>query len=349
MVVTFPNNYGVHHDNSAHHWIRAYVAHTQSGKLQATLHIFFVLVHRAKVAFMLLCRMETIKNVFSAWREVLMGLYDLNEAEAVTLLAVSEITGFSKAKIKAFPEQEIHPEQTKQLAAILTRLKTGEPIQYVIGHTEFYGLPFKVNPSVLIPRPETEELVEWAIASVGPQQSWGAVGNILDIGTGSGCIAISLKRNLPQFRVSAIDISTDALDTAKENAKLNNVNIDFIKADILSIEKPFTFHLSPFTSIISNPPYVTLHDKTQMHQNVTDFEPHTALFVPEDDPLVFYKAIADFAVKHLAENGLLFFEINESYGKEIVELLASKGFKNIELRKDMSGRDRMIGASQVAV
>jgi len=284
--------------------------------------------------------METVQHVFSAWREGLKGIYDLNEVEAITLLGLSEITGFSRAKIKAFPEQEIEPDQTKQLATILTRLKTGEPIQYIIGHTEFYGLPFKVNPSVLIPRPETEELVEWAIASVGSGQF--AVGSILDIGTGSGCIAISLKKNLPQFQVSGIDISADALDTAKENAKLNNVDIDFIKGNILSPETPFAFHLSPFTSIISNPPYVTLRDKTQMHKNVTDFEPHTALFVPENDPLVFYKAIADFASKSLIANGLLFFEINESYGKEIVELLNNKGFKNIELRKDMSGRDRMV-------
>jgi release factor glutamine methyltransferase len=290
--------------------------------------------------------MQTVQHVFSAFREGLKTLYDFKEAEAITLLALSEITGFSKAKLKAFPEEQIDPGQTKQLADLLSRLKTGEPIQYIIGHIEFYGLRFKVNPSVLIPRPETEELAEWVIASVGPQQCWGAVGNILDIGTGSGCIAISLKKNLPGFRVSATDISDDALKTAEENARLNNVDIDFIKADILSTEKPFTFHLSPFTSIISNPPYVTLHDKTQMHKNVTDFEPHTALFVPEDDPLVFYKAIANFAVKNLVQNGLLFFEINESYGKEIVELLADKGFKNIELRKDMSGRDRMICASR---
>ncbi len=289
---------------------------------------------------MLLCRMETVKNVFFAFREGLKGLYDPNEAESITLLALNEITGFSKAKLKAFPEERLNPDQSKHLIGILSRLTTGEPIQYIIGHTEFYGLSFKVNPSVLIPRPETEELVEWVIASVGSEQF--AVGSILDIGTGSGCIAISLKKHLPGFKVSAIDISEAALETAQVNSKLNGVDVNFIKSDILSPEKPFAFHLAPFTLIISNPPYVTLHDKTQMHQNVTDFEPHTALFVPENDPLIFYKAIADFAVKNLTENGLLFFEINESYGKEIVELLTANGFKNIELRKDMSGRERMI-------
>jgi release factor glutamine methyltransferase len=154
-----------------------------------------MLVHRAKVAFMLLCRMQTIKNVFFAFHESLGSLYDFKEVEAITLLAITEITSFSKAKIKAFREEEIKPGQTKKLSDILIRLKTGEPIQYILGHTEFYGLTFKVNPSVLIPRPETEELVEWVIASVGSGML--AVGSILDIGTGSGCIAISLKKHLP--------------------------------------------------------------------------------------------------------------------------------------------------------
>jgi release factor glutamine methyltransferase len=297
--------------------------------------------HAAKVAFMLLCRMQSIKNVFFAFHEGLKGLYDVNEAEAITLLALSELTGLSKAKLKAFPEHEIDADETKQLTGILTRLKTGEPIQYIIGHTEFYGLPFRVNPSVLIPRPETEELVEWVISSVGSELL--AVGSILDIGTGSGCIAISLKKHLPDFKVSAIDISEDALKTAKENADLNQVDVEFIKADILNVKSEIEIPNSEI--IISNPPYVTLKDKTQMHQNVTDFEPHTALFVPEDDSLIFYKAVADFAIRNLAQNGLLFLETNESFGKEIVELLADKGFRGIELRKDMSGRDRMVMAS----
>jgi release factor glutamine methyltransferase len=288
--------------------------------------------------------MKTIKDVFDGFKTGLIKVYDAHEAEAITLLAITEITGFSKAKIKAFPEIALTNEQAGALIDILNQLKTGKPIQYILGVTEFYGMPFKVNPSVLIPRPETEELVEWTIASVSSRQL--AAGCILDIGTGSGCIAISLKKNLPQFKVSAIDISGEALTTAKENATLNNVDVEFINEDILHPKKPFTFHLSAFTSkieiIISNPPYVTLHDKTQMHANVTDFEPHTALFVPEDDPLVFYKAIADFAADNLAPGGLLFFEINESYGEEVVQLLNDKQFKNIELRKDMSGRDRMI-------
>jgi len=292
---------------------------------------------------MLLCCMKTIKDVFSTFKQSLGTLYDTSEIEALTLMIISEITELSKAMIKAFPEQEITLQQHEKLNNILARLQTGEPIQYILGHTEFYGLTFKVNPSVLIPRPETEELVEWVLNSkVESQKS--KVSNILDIGTGSGCIAISLKKNFPTAQVSAIDISTEALQTAKQNAELNEVDINFIHADILNINSEIEIPKSEI--IISNPPYVTLHDKTQMHTNVTDFEPHTALFVPENDPLIFYKAIADFAIDNLAPKGLLFFEINESLGKETVEMLESKGFKDIELRKDMSGRDRMVRATR---
>ena len=301
--------------------------------------------------------MKTIKDVFSAYKQDLLTIYDEKEAEAISLLTISEITGLSRAIIKAFPERELSLQHSEKIEDILIQLKTGKPIQYIFGKTEFYGLPFNVNPAVLIPRPETEELVEWALNSLQFEVGSGQleVGTILDIGTGSGCIAISLKKNLPDFKVSAIDISAEALQTAKENAKLNEIDIEFIEGDILDIAPAFPLHSSSFTFnhslftthyslIISNPPYVTLPDKTQMHINVTDFEPHTALFVPENDPLIFYNAIADFAVFHLVPNGLLYFEINENYGQQIVELLKSKNFKNIELRKDMSGRDRMVKA-----
>lgn len=295
--------------------------------------------------------MKTIKDAFAAYKSGLHKLYEANETEAITLMVLTEICNQSKAKIKAFPEQELSKQQTEKAANILSQLQTGKPIQYILGKTEFYGLTFNVNPSVLIPRPETEELVEWALATVGSGQfavgsrQW-AVCSILDIGTGSGCIAISLKKNLPGFNVTAIDISKEALETARSNADLNRLDIEFIEADILNLPT----HHSPLSThhslMISNPPYVTLHDKTQMHTNVTDFEPHTALFVPEDNPLIFYKAITDYAVNHLIPNGLLFFEINESLGNETIELLKGKGFKNIELRKDMSGRDRMIKANR---
>lgn len=291
---------------------------------------------------MLLCCMKTVKDVFAEYKAGLSLIYEPNEIEATTLLAVNEISGLSKAKIKAFPETTFDETQRTKLAQVLNELKTGKPIQYIFGTTEFYGLTFNVNPSVLIPRPETEELVEWVLESVGNKQL--AAGSILDIGTGSGCIAISIKKNLQKFNVSAIDISSDALETAKSNAVLNNTDIQFIEADILNFSSDI--QIAKPDVVISNPPYVTLLDKLKMHTNVTDFEPHTALFVPETDPLIFYRAIADFAVTNLTPDGLLFFEINESYGKRTIQLLADKGFKNIELRKDMSGRDRMIKANR---
>jgi release factor glutamine methyltransferase len=283
---------------------------------------------------------KTVKDVSVSFRKELTDVYDSREVDSLCMIAIAEIAGTSSAKIKAFPELELLQEHLDAINAILSRLKTGEPIQYILGHAEFYGLTFKVNPSVLIPRPETEELVEWILSSVGGSKS--AVGGILDIGTGSGCIAISLKKNLPGVLVSAIDISADAIQTATENAHLNDVQVDFIHDDILTYHSPLTTH---YSLIVSNPPYVTLDEKKQMHINVTDFEPHTALFVPENDPLMFYKAIADFASNNLEAGGLLFFEVNENYGEQIVEILNHKSFKNIELRKDMSGKDRMIKAS----
>ncbi len=297
--------------------------------------------------------MNTIKDVFLHFKQELAGLYDPQETEAITLTVLTELLNSTKGIIKAFPEKELTLTQQEEANNILTQLKTGKPLQYALGYAEFYGLKFMVNSSTLIPRPETEELVEWVLDSVASGGLRGSVSSdgsgvsrlsVLDIGTGSGCIAISLKKNLPNAQVSAIDISTDALNTAKENAKLNNVEVNFMQVDVLNL--PFTTQHSPlatrYSLLISNPPYVTLEDKKRMHTNVTDFEPHTALFVPEDDPLIFYKAIADFALANLAENGLLFLEINESLGKETVTLLESKGFKDVELRQDMSGRDRMI-------
>jgi release factor glutamine methyltransferase len=294
---------------------------------------------------MLLCCMKTIKDVFLSFQNALETLYDAQETGSITLMVLEELTGMSRARIKAFPEDDVPADAIEKLIAILEELKTGKPVQYILGTTEFYGLNFLVNPAVLIPRPETEELVEWVLQSgkskVKSQKSL----SILDIGTGSGCIAITLKKNLPGAKVTAIDISTDALQTAKQNAVINEVEVEFIEQDILQSEKLKVKSKKKFNIIVSNPPYVTLEDKLQMHQNVTGFEPHTALFVPEHDPLIFYKTIACFAAEQLEDNGLLFFEINENYGKETVELLMRNGFTNIELRKDMSGRDRMIKAT----
>lgn len=285
---------------------------------------------------MLICCMKTVKEATDIFKQTLSEIYDPAETEAITLLTLSEISGFSKAKLKAFPETELIETQQQRLQQLLAELKSGKPVQYALGYEYFYGLKFEVNPAVLIPRPETEELVSWVIDGVQQRPV-----RILDIGTGSGCIAISLKHELYEAEVTAIDISTDALETARENAEINNADVNFVQADILQHQH---LDLGKFDAIVSNPPYVTMSDKEQMHGNVTDFEPHTALFVPEDDPLIFYKAIADFALKSLNPNGLLFFEINESLGKETIKLLIDRGFQNAELRQDIRGKDRMVKA-----
>ncbi len=290
---------------------------------------------------MLLCCMKTIKDVFLSFQQGLNEVYDSRETESIALLVLEEITGISRAKLKAFPEEDIMGEASEKIQSILEELKTGKPVQYILGSTEFYGLNFLVNPATLIPRPETEELVEWVLDSFKSKAESQKPVFILDIGTGSGCIAITLKKKLPNALVTAIDISAEALHTAKQNAIINEVEVNFVQDDILNTK----LSAKKFDIIISNPPYVTLDDKMLMHQNVTGFEPHSALFVPEHDPLIFYKAIADFAAERLNNNGLLFFEINESFGKETVELLNNKQFNSILLRKDMTGRDRMIRAN----
>ncbi|RYU92295.1 peptide chain release factor N(5)-glutamine methyltransferase [Mucilaginibacter terrigena] len=286
--------------------------------------------------------MKTIKDVFLNFQQGLIEVYDTREIESIALLVLEEITGTSRAQIKAFPEDDVPGEALEKIQSILDELKTGKPVQYILGSTEFYGLNFLVNPATLIPRPETEELVEWVLESQKSKVKSKKSVSILDIGTGSGCIAISIKKNLPDAVVTAIDISADALHTARQNAVINDVEVSFIQDDILNTK--FEMGNSKFDIIISNPPYVTLEDKLRMHQNVTNFEPHTALFVPAHDPLVFYKAIADYALTRLNKNGLLFLEINESFGKETADLLTVKGFTRIELRKDMSVKDRMVKA-----
>lgn len=220
----------------------------------------------------------------------------------------------------------------------IDKLKFYEPIQYIVGETEFYNLPFKVNNSVLIPRPETEGLVDWIINTY--QTSNYKQLHILDIGTGSGCIAISLAKNLPNSKVFGLDVSKEALDIAKQNAKLNNLEVKFIEADILNCD--FEFDDFKFDIIVSNPPYVRELEKEKMNANVLKYEPHLALFVENEDSLLFYKKISQFANKTLRSKGQLFFEINEYLGKEMFNLLKDEGFVDIELKSDIYGKDRMI-------
>lgn len=267
----------------------------------------------------------------------LRDIYDAEEVASIFYLAAEHVSGLSRTELSLRKDRELTAAEANRYAAILKALETGKPIQYILGETEFYRLQFKVNPAVLIPRPETEELVEWVLESCALTVATGGKMRILDIGTGSGCIAVSLKKNMPGFEVFALDVSEAALETAAANAILNESDIQFIKADIRKYGSEQKFDL-----MVSNPPYITLRERAEMHENVLAHEPHLALFVANERPLEFYEAIADFAQLHLSDMGLLFFEINANLGKETVDMLVAKSFINIELKKDMQGKDRMI-------
>ena len=238
------------------------------------------------------------------------------------------------------PNFQISEEEVQKWEAIISELKTEKPIQYIIGETWFYDSKFYVNEHTLIPRPETEELVDWIVSKFPKTQNPKAI-TVLDIGTGTGCIPISIKKNIPQAEVFAIDVSEEALKVAKRNAIENKVEVHFILQNILDAEKLE----SKFDVIVSNPPYVRNLEKEEIKKNVLEYEPHLALFVEDNDALLFYRKIAQLAKESLTENGKLFFEINQYLGKETFELLEQLGFQNIELRKDIYSNDRMIKCS----
>lgn len=273
----------------------------------------------------------------------LSAIYEEREAKSLTWLSIQFVCHVDRAKYLSMREEEPNKADLESLKSILKQLKKGIPIQYVLGEADFYDLKFKVNPSVLIPRSETEELVDWAIITIREMNGEHESLKILDIGTGSACIPISIKKFITLADVTAIDISKEALNTAIKNAELNQVAVKFIEYDILNPTKKELIS-SKYDIIISNPPYVTNSEKSKMHQNVLNHEPHIALFVPDEDALVFYSSIADFALKNLNKNGFLFLEINEAYGNNTVDLLLNKGFKSAEIRQDMYGKDRMIKA-----
>ena len=226
-------------------------------------------------------------------------------------------------------------EKLSEVNDILARLKSYEPLQYIIGETWFCGYRFKVTPAVLIPRPETAELIDWIVTD---NKRDGA--HILDIGTGSGCIPVSLALMMDSPVVSAWDISEEALSVASENARINKADVAFSRVDVLGTDIPNI----KVDILVSNPPYITESEKKDMERNVLEWEPNLALFVPDDDPLRFYRRIAELGLDILNDGGLIYFEINRAYGSETIEMLASMGYKNIELRKDLSGNDRMIKA-----
>ena len=256
------------------------------------------------------------------------------EASALVFMLTEEITGLTKAQILTADTKGI---DTQRLTELTQTIANGTPIQYALGYSYFCGLKLRVTPSVLIPRPETEELVRWATESTTAPLS------ILDIGTGSGCIAIALAKAFPKASVTAIDISNEALTIAKKNTADHKVCIHFHQLDILTQPLP---QYTPFDIIISNPPYICKSESAHMEANVLQHEPHTALFVPDSDPLLFYRAISEKALPLLSpRNGALYFEINRKYAPQLKEMLISIGYRNVTVNKDQFGNDRMIRAT----
>ena len=288
-----------------------------------------------------------LKQYKTHFFDLLKNIQDEQEIESFFFILTEYLHNLKRIDVALNPDFEISDAAIEKWNAILAQLQQEKPIQYITREAWFYGLRFEVNENTLIPRPETEELVEWIIESQKSKVKSQKF-EILDIGTGTGCIPISLKANLPHVNVSAIDVSEKALEVARRNAVSNKVEINFIQTNILEVEdlsqlQTPNFQLpTSFDIIVSNPPYVRNLEKEEIKKNVLDYEPHLALFVEDTDALLFYRKIAQLALENLSPNGLLFFEINQYLGKETVELLENLGFKNIELKKDIYGNDRMI-------
>lgn len=265
------------------------------------------------------------------WR-TLEPLYGNGEARAITDYVLDVCFGLSKADILCGAVDEMTAEKTAELNKIFGRLTEGEPVQYVLGRAEFSGRWFNVRPGVLIPRPETEELCAWITADSKASAS----PKVLDIGTGSGCIAITLQLDMPESKVTAWDISADALDVARENAQQLGANVNFVKLDALNAKPEGEWDV-----IVSNPPYICEKEKKDMAVNVLEHEPHKALFVPDADPLLFYRAITRLAVQTLSKGGQLYFEINPIYADDTCRMMRAEGMTAVELRSDMYGKQRM--------
>lgn len=278
-----------------------------------------------------------MRHILRRIEEGLCKHYTQGEVRALARIIATELLSISQTTFFLKDEVTLTPDEKKKINNAITRLQKHEPIQYILGYSDFCGLRFKVTPAVLIPRPETSELVEWI------EQEAGNANCILDIGTGSGCIAISLAKRIPCTQITAWDISPDAIEIAQENNAANNCNVQFEQHDILAhcpTDKQFDI-------IVSNPPYIKETEKKAMENNVLLWEPHLALFVPDNDPLLFYRSIAEKALAMLTHGGRLFFEINREHGTEITSMLQQMGYKEITLRKDFVGNDRMIRAIKV--
>ena len=265
--------------------------------------------------------------------QTLTPMHGAQEARAIVYALLEDVFGLRKTDVLLGKFDALSEAEKLHFAECAKRLSTGEPLQYVAGTAPFGELRFEVTPATLIPRPETLELVEWVVADEKVKSAL----RLLDIGTGSGCIAISLAKRLPQAAVSAWDISSEALAVARRNAERNGVVVDFKQVDVLHVTEA-----EPYDCIVSNPPYICEEEKAEMTDSVLLHEPHTALFVPNTDPLRFYRAIAQLALSNLSPGGTLYFEINRAYGAETCNLLRDLGFRDVELRKDFYGNDRMV-------
>ena len=272
-------------------------------------------------------------------QNTLKDYYPPSEIKAFIRLIMERVCDIQPHQFLLCKDKELSETEKTQIYNIVERLVKYEPIQYIVGKTDFYGFEFLVNPSVLIPRPETEELVELIVHDYAKKSI-----DILDVGTGSGCIAITLRRVLKKAQVSALDISPEALKIAKRNAGINRVQLTFYEKDILQPSKTADSIEDEFDVIVSNPPYVMEKEKAEMEKNVLDYEPSLALFVPDDNPLLFYNNIARFAEQKLKKKGYLYFEINAQMGEAVVNMLRMMEFKNVELIQDLSGKDRFVKA-----
>jgi release factor glutamine methyltransferase len=277
-------------------------------------------------------------------KDSLKTLYEERELDSIIYILFEHYLGFSRKEYIIMTDILVDAKVTQKIKEAIRKLKCSIPIQYIIGEAHFYELNFLVDNNVLIPRKETEELVHWIINDFSAQEKKQNKHNIIDIGTGSGCIAIVLKKNLDFADVTAIDISEKALNVAKKNADLHHTSIKFINHNIL-LKKTYN-SFGQYDIIVSNPPYIEEKDKPIINKNVLNYEPHQALFVPDNDPLIYYKAIIDFSLIKLKKEGKVYFEINEKFGKEVINVLNDKGFSNIILKKDLNNKDRMISASK---
>ncbi len=287
-----------------------------------------------------------VKETFDFFCDQLKSFYESNEAKSMTYLLFEEYLQVKKTDILLDPDRVISEFHISRISRAIEDLKEYKPLQYIIGRANFYGMDFIVTPDVLIPRPETEELVQWIIEenesfNLGEEHRRL---DILDIGSSSACISISLSKHFAASHVNGIDVNREALKIAVRNNKLNNANVEFSYFDIFNEDNWDQF--PQFDIIVSNPPYIREMEKQQMRRNVLDHEPESALFVSDDDPLIFYKTIIKFSLSHLKPSGRLYFEINEAFGAEMISLLEANSFLDILLKKDMNGKDRMISAKR---